>query len=324
MSLHKDRISSGQLLGLIGCLAGMHLPVSLAGAAEAQADPKAEPEIVKISVDRSTPDGISRFETGVTHTQYSLDAWGDAASIERGKKLLMAACRYQNQHIMGWGAGNPEPSPGVYNWADLDRRLTLVRSMKAIPVITLCAAPDWMKGGQPGKTDWSKIEVAPLPEHFDDFASLAKKVAQRYPDVKHFQVWNEMKGFWKPASNNWNSVAYTELYNKVYDALKSVNPDIKVGGPYLVIEGTGSNQGDWATEPPIRQRQWEVINYWLEHKHGADFITLDKGLKSFHDKKTYSDDELMALTHWFGDVARQIREKTGLPLWWAEYYGTPR
>lgn len=27
----------------------------------------------------------------------------------------------QNQHIMGWGAGNPEPSPGHYDFADLDR-----------------------------------------------------------------------------------------------------------------------------------------------------------------------------------------------------------
>ncbi|MDQ3813711.1 MAG: hypothetical protein M3347_07145, partial [Armatimonadota bacterium] len=60
------------------------------------------------------------------------------------------------------------------------------------------------------------------------------------------------------------------------------------------------------------------------HKHGSDFINFDKGLKSFHDKSAYTDAELMALTHWFGDVARQIREKTDLPLWWAEYYGTPR
>jgi hypothetical protein len=32
----------------------------------------------------------------------------------------------------------------------------------------------------------------------------------------------------------------------------------------------------------------------------------------------------MALTHTFGDVARQIRAKTDLPIWWAEYYGGTR
>ncbi|MBV9864949.1 MAG: hypothetical protein JO316_06335 [Abitibacteriaceae bacterium] len=278
-------------------------------------------DVVTITVDRSKPVGVSHFETGVTHTQYSLDAWGDAASIARSKQLLQAACRYQNQHIMGWGADNPERAPGVYNWASLDARINLIRSMHATPVITLCGAPDWMKGGTPGKTDWSKLEVAPLPAHYDDFAALARQVAQRYPDVKYFQVWNEMKGLWKPAINNWDYVAYTALYNKVYDALKSVNRDIKVGGPYLVIEGTGSKRGDWSTAAPITPRQWDVLNYWLQHKHGADFITLDRGLKDFHDKSLYTDAEAMALTHFFGDVARQIKDKTNLPLWWAEYYG---
>ena len=80
-------------------------------------------------------------------------------------------------------------------------------------MITLCCAPDWMKGGEPGFTNWSTLEVArvyighshhsprrteeikddifdllshvftfqvaPLPEHYLDFANLAGKVAER-------------------------------------------------------------------------------------------------------------------------------------------------
>jgi hypothetical protein len=65
-----------------------------------------------------------------------------------------------------------------------------------------------------------------------------------------------------------------------------------------------------------------VLDYWLQHKKGADFLVLDRSVKSFHDKNTYSADEIMALTHWFGDIARQVRKKTDLPLWWAEYYAT--
>lgn len=280
-------------------------------------------QVITVHVDKTHSLGVSRFLTGVTHTQYSLDEWGDAASIARGKALLAACCPVQNQHIMGWGADNPEPSPGVFHWDDLDRRLALIRSMKAIPVITLCGAPDWMKGGTPGKTDWSKLEVAPLPEHYVDFAALAKRIAQRYPDVHHYQVWNEMKGLWDAKTNNWDYRAYTDLYNQVYDALKSVNPAIQVGGPYLVIEGTGTKRGDWSTQTPITPRQWDVLNYWLAHKHGADFITVDKGLVDYHDHTPYTDAEKMALTHWFGDVVRQIRAKTNLPVWWAEFYGVP-
>lgn len=285
----------------------------------AKADPPGSP--VTVTVDRSVSVGISRFEAGVTHTQYSLDAAGaDLQAIARAKALLKGACRYQNQHIMGWGADNPEPSPGVYQWATLDSRLRLIHSMDATPVITLCAAPDWMKGGQAGKTDWSKIEVAPLPEHYGDFAALAAQVARRYPDVLHFQVWNEFKGLWDAAHNNWDYVHYTELYNKVYDALKVVNPKIQVGGPYLVIEGTGSKTGGWETEAPIRARQWEVLDYWLKHKHGADFIVLDRGLITYQDKTPYSEAQKAGLTHWFGDIARQVRARTNLPIWWAEFY----
>ena len=64
----------------------------------------------------------------------------------------------QNQHIMGWGGGNPEPSPGEYDWGSLDTRVEMMRRTGARMVITLCCAPDWMKGGEPGETDWSNLE----------------------------------------------------------------------------------------------------------------------------------------------------------------------
>jgi hypothetical protein len=275
---------------------------------------------VRVNVDRTLPDGISQLAVGATHMQYSLDPWGNAEAVARGKELLQQVAVYQNQHIMGFGALNPEPRPGVYNWASLDRRVQLMRDTGAIPTITLCCAPDWMKGGQPGETDWSKLEVAPLPEHYDDFAELARQVALRYPDVKYYFVWNELKGFWKPQLNNWDYVSYTTFYNKVYDALKSVDPTIQVGGPYLVIEGTGSETGQWWSEAPIRARNRRVIEYWLEHKHGADFLAVDKGVRDFQDTNEYNEAEYLALTPFFGDVTRQLRQMTDLPIWWVESY----
>ena len=59
---------------------------------------------------------------------------------------------------MGWGGGNPEPSPGEYDWGSLDVRVETMRRTGARMVITLCCAPDWMKGGEPGETDWSNLE----------------------------------------------------------------------------------------------------------------------------------------------------------------------
>lgn len=269
---------------------------------------------------------VNNLRVGITHTQYSADGWNDPSAVANARSLLVSAPQLQNQHIMGWGAENPEPSPGMFDFSSLDARLDLIRATGGTPVITLCCAPDWMKGGKAGATDWSAIEAAPTPEHFDDFATLARQVAARYRDVKHFQVWNELKGFWDSSRNRWNIEAYTDLYNRVYTAVKSVDPSIRVGGPYVPVDSwadastmshPSSLSGPWGV---VDQRPLDAISYWLGHKAGADFVTVDAwtGTK---DRGLTTDeftaiDKLAAVTSW-------IRARTALPVWWGEYYPAP-
>ncbi len=281
---------------------------------------------VAVSVDRTARVGTSQMALGVTHEHYSLDSWGDATAVAHGQQLLQASAVYQNQHIMGWGGSNPEPSPGVYDWSSLDARLTLMRQTGGTPVITLCCSPDWMWGGAAGATDWSQLGTPPTHEHYADFAALAAQVARRYPDVKYFQVWNELKGFWNGGLNRWDYEGYTTFYNQVYDALKAVSPDIKVGGPYVVMDSWGNRSG--MSNPSnvsgpygtLDQRPLDVISYWLANKHGADFITVD-GMSRNWDGVQITDE--FTATQKFADVATWIHQHTSLPLWWAEWYATP-
>ena len=276
---------------------------------------------VSVSVDLNRPLLTSRFELGATYMHYTLDSWGNAAAVANGKGVLGAAVRYHNQHIMGFGADNPEPSPGVYNWGSLDARMQTIRSMGGTPVFTLCCAPTWMVDPSwTAGTDWSKLEWAPLPQRYTDFANLARQVALRYPDVKYFQVWNEFKGLWSPGLNNWDYIAYTRLYNLVYDAVKSANPSAQVGGPYLVIEGTCSGPSAWWASCPITARNNTVLDYWLAHKHGADFIAVDRKTQDGHDPSRYTPAQLLAFTQTFHSVTQQLRAKTSLPVWWSENY----
>jgi hypothetical protein len=149
-------------------------------------------------------------------------------------------------------------------------------------------------------------------------------VALRYRDVKYYQVWNEFKGMWNTANNNWDYVAYTSLYNQVYDALKSVDPTIQVGGPYLVLSGTGSasllGKTGFDTDNPIQSRDNTTLDYWLANKHGADFLAVDRGTKDYHDANNYTEAELLQLEVWWGRVNQALRAKTTLPIWWAEDY----
>jgi hypothetical protein len=264
---------------------------------------------------------------GVAHGQQSLNPWNPRPAVVSGANVLAATPgTLQAQAIMGWGAVNPQPSPGVYDWSSLDRRVALIRATKGIPVITLCCSPDWMKGGSAGTTNWANLEVAPKREHYRDFAALAAAVARRYPDVKHFQVWNEMKGFWDTARNKWRYEDYTDLYNEVFRALKAVNPAIKVGGPYVsmtswkVNVGGGRNssvRGPWGM---VDQRALDVVTYWLEHAVGADFIAVD-GPASLKDGTFLTSPADSAAK--FAAVNQWLRARTSLPIWWSEIYPIP-
>lgn len=295
------------------------LLASMLPAGGAAAAPAAD---ITVSIDRAKPAGKSRLALGATHTQHSLDPWGDPLAVARGRDLLGRAVRYQNQAIYGWGAGNPNPAPGVYDWHTLDRRMELIRATGGTPVITLCCAPDWMTPLRALSTEYPNLP--PTADHVRDFARLAARVARRYPDVKHYMVWNEMKGFWDRARNNWDFVAYTRMYNAVHAALKSVDPSIRVGGPYLVIEGTGSRslgKTGYATAEPITERDRETLEYWLANKRGADFLVVDrKTVSNSHDDNEYTPAQQMSFTRWFGAVTRKLRRMTTLPVWYAEDY----
>ncbi|MFJ7150065.1 xylan 1,4-beta-xylosidase [Streptomyces sp. NPDC100445] len=267
---------------------------------------------------------------GFTHTRYSADQGAPAATARVTRLLGRDGGLAQNQHIMGWGADNPEPARGRYDFAALDRRVGLVRASGGTPVITLCCAPDWMKDGTAGagRTDWSRaaLESAPLPGHYQDFADLAATVARRYPDVRHFIVWNEFKGFWDDARSRWDYEGYTRMYDLVYKALKNVDDDIMVGGPYLVMDSVGPHdpnasrtlRGPWGA---MDRRVLDAFAYWNTHRAGADFTVVDGS--SYTRDDALSPDEFAA-TGKLTAVGAWVRRQTrGLPLWWAEYYVEP-
>ncbi|MBO2449096.1 xylan 1,4-beta-xylosidase [Actinomadura barringtoniae] len=256
---------------------------------------------------------------GFTHTQNTVpDSSGAAAQ----RAAVAAQPVAQNQAIMGWGADNPEPAPGRYDFGTLDKRVQLIRQTKGVPVITLCCAPDWMKGGGTGTTDWAKIETAPTAAHYDDFAALSAQVARRYPDVRYFMVWNEFKGFFD--QGRWDYTAYTTLYNKVYTAVKKANPRAQVGGPYVPMSSNAVGQGPtsqvsgtWGSVDP---RALSSVEYWLKNKVGADFLVVDGS--SLPDQTGVKLNEFSALAK-FGAVTQWLRTQSKLPIWWAEWYVQP-
>jgi hypothetical protein len=263
-----------------------------------------------------------RLQLGVTHTRDSLDPHHPDAARDRGLAILRDhGAIWQNHHLMGFGTLNPEPAPGEFDWSSLDERMQLVKQTGGRTVLTLCCSPDWMKGGQPGQTDWSELETAPEPAHFDDFAALAAQAVQRYPQIERVLVWNELKGFYDSDKNRWDYEGYTELYNKVYTAVKAVRPDVEIGGPYVVLTSldpgspdSSDVRGPWGVAD---QRALDVVDYWLANNVGADFVAVDGATATRNETLAEPAD---AAARKFADLTTWIRARTQLPVWWAEFY----
>jgi hypothetical protein len=139
--------------------------------------------------------------------------------------------------------------------------------------------------------------------------------------VRYFLVWNELKGFFDHTRNRWDIAGYTDLYNRVYKAVKEVRPDAQIGGPYVVFdawspESTTSHRstlhGPWGV---VDQRALNAIEYWLKHKVGADFLTVD-GRTATRDRGLTTTD--FAAVEKFAAATKWLRARTSLPIWWAE------
>lgn len=274
---------------------------------------------------------LAHADTPVFHYGYdfsdqapTMASLGPSASARQVMSSLPGT--FDDTAIMGWGTPNPEPSPGLYDFSGIQAHLTLVAATGGTPMITLCAAPDWMKGGVASQTDMSKLAVAPLPQHYGDFAALAAKIAQAFPQVKYFVVWNEFKGFWNSSLNTWDAPDYTRLYNDVYTAVKTVRPDAIVGGPYAALS-TLSSAGPRATQSTptgrwgtVDQRTLDAVSYWLANKVGADFLAVDgsdvTSSNTVVGGPVVSTEKYAAIDTW-------LRARTTLPIFWSESHLEP-
>jgi hypothetical protein len=272
-------------------------------------------QAVVVKVDRSIAVGVSHFSIGITLMGTgNRREHGNPQAVAKEQRLLANGFKYMNQHIMLFGAGDPEPRPGVYDWRSLDQDMAQIRSMHGVPIITLCCAPGWMNTisqdlpRRTGPYSWAVGRVT--DNDVKDYAKLCKKVALRYPYVKHFQVWNEFKGYWDKATDNYDYVPYTKFYNAVYDAVKCVRPDAKIGGPYYPQPEPGGPKA----------KDWIAIDYWLKHKHGADFVCFDGWITGYPPPPD-EEAKKMASTDYFGKIADELRARTNLPIWISEFYG---
>ncbi len=281
----------------------------------------------EVTLDVQRPLFTSHFSFGTTQTHYFWFMKNQTA-VASAKALLQSVSAINNQHIVSFGASNLQSSQGApLDFTSLDARVANLRSLGGECMLTLCSAPGWMLESEP--ESGYDPESRPKEIYFDEYASICAAVAQRYPDVKYFQVWNEFKGFWNAETGWWDDALYLTFYNKIYTAVKAVRPDAYVGGFYMSIRGDGSEMfGYQAVDSydPLDEEAdgnlvWKSMRYWLQNKAGADFICFDRGLQGWNNNAAFTPEQALDLTQKYEDILTKIRSLTDLPLVMSEFYG---
>jgi hypothetical protein len=113
-----------------------------------------------------------------------------------------------------------EPSRGVYKWSRADLLLKGLHEHGIAPLVTLYGTPGWANGSK--SENWAPTSTA-------TFAAFARRVAQRYPFVKRWAIWNEpnQRRWLRPTSP---SVYTRYLLNPAFTAIHAASPGSQVAG----------------------------------------------------------------------------------------------
>jgi Cellulase (glycosyl hydrolase family 5) len=124
----------------------------------------------------------------------------------------------------------------AYRWDPADALLNALQDQGTSAVVTLTGTPRWANGGR--GANWA-------PKNPAWFGSFAYAAARRYPQVRHWVIWNEPNKNWslRPTTAS----TYVRLLNAAYAAIKRVNPrDLVAGGVTAPRGGTGDVEPiDW-------------------------------------------------------------------------------
>jgi xylan 1,4-beta-xylosidase len=184
----------------------------------------------------------------------------------------------------------------VHDFGGVDRVYDQLMEIGLRPVVELSFMPRDL-AADPGQTVFSYGAVVSPPKDWDRWADLVRDLAshltERYGRDEvvsrwAFEVWNEpnLEVFWSGTPEE-----YFRLYDVSAGAIKSVHPDLRVGGPSSAATG------------------W--IGELLGHLDGSD-VPLD-----------------FLSTHVYGNVPLDLRPalashgRAGTSIWWTEWGTTP-
>ena len=208
-------------------------------------------------------EGLQRFQQNV-NTQRSLSVApqvGWDAGLEDLKPPSAPWYRLWDKKV-AWRDINP--SPGVFDWSELDRRIELVESWGGRPLLVLGLTPQWAAlDPQAGDPRWG-AGSASLPADYGDWAAYLTAVSSRYGDrIGAYEMWNEanLKTFWQGSPKQ-----MSQLTTIGYPILKRNSPNAIVLSPSVT---TRLSSGARFTSEFLKAEPFVLFDAWAIHSYPA-------------------------------------------------------
>ncbi len=202
----------------------------------------------------------------------------------------------------------------VYDWTKIDQLYDDLLARHIKPFVELGFTPNAMKTSDNKIFYWQGNTSHPIPAAWKDLVdAFIRHVEQRYGQAEvrtwFFEVWNEpnLSGFWEGGDQK----AYFELYDLTSNAIKAVDPSLRVGGPSTAGAAWVPEFLDHAAQSGA------AVDFVTTHTYGVDGGFLDENGKE-DTKLSPSPDAIV------GDV-RKVRQQIqaskfpNLPLYFTEW-----
>jgi len=197
----------------------------------------------------------------------------------------------------------------LYSFLNADRIIDFLLSIGMRPFVELSFMPETLASGHTTVFSY-RGNVTPPRDH-DQWATLIQKLIRHWVDrygaaeVREwfFEVWNEpnLRAFWTATQDE-----YFQLYRRTAEAVKTVDPSLKVGGPATADNAWIQEFLDFCTTNSV------PVDFVSTHHYPTDAFGLP-GADTVTQLQHAPRDVMRA------EVAKSRDEARGLPLYYTEW-----
>lgn len=295
---------------------GLALVATLIGASMDANAQTPEPRVISIDVGgASTPrDRMAEFSVGADYPGTTIRPETLAQLKTARDELGFRYIRFHDIFHDDMGVYREVDGRPVYDWTKIDHLYDSFLAIGIKPFIELGFTPDAMKTSDQTLFYWKGNTSHPQPEKWVGLVdAFVRHLIDRYgiDEVRswYFEFWNEpnLDGFWERA----DQAAYFDYYVRTTQAIKAIDPALRVGGP-------ATAGAAWVPE---------FLAHADQHRAPVDFVTTHTyGVEGgFLDEKGEGDNKLSrnpdAVVADVRKVRAEIEASTrpGLPLFFTEW-----